>query len=102
MTAEDAEVRRERGELFFVHSSGCPRCVVCVSRLLFHVGSRQDPFDANRAPQPHPGHTSRAAQPRAGIIHATSSSCRAIARFARFLTLEEKAFEKIGPAAFDS
>jgi hypothetical protein len=23
MTTEDAEVRRERGELFFVHSSGC-------------------------------------------------------------------------------
>ena len=42
MTAEDAQVRRERGELFFVHSSGCPVCVLCVSRLLFHASPVRD------------------------------------------------------------
>ncbi len=84
MTTEDAEVRRERGELFFVHSSGCPRCVLGVSRLLFHVGSRQDPFDPNRAPQPHPGHTNRAPQPRPGCNSCYRKIGRAIARSARF------------------
>ncbi len=94
-TTEDAEVRRERGELFFVHSSGCPVCVLCFSPLLFHVGSRQDPFDAHRLPQTLPGRTGRRERPATpcGTIHVTARQVerlRILRIFLRFASGQRK------------